>query len=106
MTLNYSRPLKSRPERVKGRNRPVDDFVAAQSLQVPQTSTEGHRGQGNSGNRYCEQKAWVKLVGAAGLEPATLCLEGGGCNVSQVPCFQMFSFQWDTRDVLRLVEPC
>jgi hypothetical protein len=33
------------------------------------------------------------LVGAAGLEPATLCLEGGGCHVSQAPCFQVFSFQ-------------
>jgi len=33
-------------------------------------------------------------------------LEGGGCSVSQVPCFQIFSFQWDTRDMLRLVEPC
>jgi hypothetical protein len=33
------------------------------------------------------------LVGAAGLEPATLCLEGGGCNDSQVPYFQVFRFQ-------------
>jgi hypothetical protein len=47
-----------------------------------------------------------RLVGAAGLEPATTCLEGGGCNVAQVPCFLVFSFQWDTRGVLSLVEPC
>jgi hypothetical protein len=33
-------------------------------------------------------------------------LEGGGRNVSQVPCFLVFSFQWDTRRVLSLVEPC
>src|ERR1017187_3926137 len=75
-----------------GPKRPVDDFVAAQSLQVQQASTEGHRGQGNSGNRYCEQKAWVKLVGAAGLEPATLCLEGR-CSIrlSYAPVPGVFS---------------
>ena len=72
---------------------PVDDFVAAQSLQVPQASTEGHRGQGNSGKRYCEQKAWLRLVGAAGLEPATLCLEGGAPKDSQVLYFQVFRSQ-------------
>jgi hypothetical protein len=33
------------------------------------------------------------LVGAAGLEPATPCLEGGGWHVSQVPYFQVFRFQ-------------
>ena len=32
------------------------------------------------------------LVGAAGLEPATLCLEGGGCIASQMPYFQAFRF--------------
>ena len=56
MTLNYSRPLKSRPERVKGRNRPVDDFVAAQSLQAQQASTEGHRGKEIAGNAIVNKR--------------------------------------------------
>lgn len=41
-----------------------------------------------------------------GYLPEIHMLEGGGCNVSQVPCFQVLSFQWDTRGVLRLVERC
>jgi hypothetical protein len=41
-----------------------------------------------------------------GYLPEIHMLEGGGCNVSQVTCFQVFSFQWDTCGVLRLVEPC
>jgi len=33
------------------------------------------------------------------------CLEGGGCNVSQVPCFQVLRIQWIAGGLLRLVEP-
>ena len=43
------------------------------------------------------------LVGAAGLEPATLCLEDGGCHISQVPYFQMLTISMRYR--LR-VEAC
>ena len=47
---------------------------------------------------------WKYRVNYIGYSPEIRWLEGGGCNVSQALCFQVFSFQWDTRGVLRPVE--
>ena len=46
------------------------------------------------------------LVGPAGLEPATPCLEGSFRPYSKMPYFQILTFQLDTGNLLKLVESC
>jgi hypothetical protein len=46
------------------------------------------------------------LVGAAGIEPATLCLEGSFHHALKIEHFQGFLFQTDVGILLRRVESC
>jgi len=43
----------------------------------------------------------TSMVGAAGLEPATLCLEGGMRHDAEVPCFPLLEF-----NCANVVEAC
>jgi hypothetical protein len=93
-------------EFVKARIFGVDDFVATPAFKGLQGQSDATGARQWPRTAVASKGSCFELVGAAGLEPATPCLEDGFRSSLKVAYFQFLLFQTDTADLLKPVDSC